>query len=230
MIKAILAAALLTTLAPAVPPTTAAPLPAAVVVEEFQSQGCSSCPPANANINALAARPDLIVLSFAVTYWDQLGWRDTFARDPFTRRQWDYAHGLRHANVFTPQVVVGGAQDQTGIDGRSLGQAIAGARPPPSRIRVGAGRIDILPSPPPPREADVWLVRYDPRVQQVAIARGENAGRTLPHRNIVRQLIRLGGWRGPAQTYAVPGSPDPAWRTVILVQVPGGPILTDARL
>jgi hypothetical protein len=127
-------------------------------------------------------------------------------------------------------VVVNGATDQTGIDGRALGQAIAAARPPPARIRWGGGRLDILASPPLPREADVWLVRYDPRVLQVAIARGENAGRTLPHRNIVRQLIRLGGWLGPARTYALPGSPDPAWRTVILVQTPGGPILTDARL
>ena len=61
------------------------------VVELFQSQGCSSCPPANANVNALAARPDILALSFAVTYWDGLGWKDIFAQPAFTARQWEYA-------------------------------------------------------------------------------------------------------------------------------------------
>ncbi|MGL4543678.1 MAG: DUF1223 domain-containing protein, partial [Polymorphobacter sp.] len=88
---------------PAVQPA-AAPL---VVVELFQSQGCSSCPPANANVNALiAARPDVLALSYGVTYWDQLGWKDGFATPANTQRQWDYAKGLGHANVWTPQVVV----------------------------------------------------------------------------------------------------------------------------
>ena len=78
------------------------------VVELYQSQGCSSCPPAIANINALASDPQLLVLDFAVTYWDRLGWKDTFARPEYTQRQWDYAHGLKHHNVYTPQVVVAG--------------------------------------------------------------------------------------------------------------------------
>src|SRR5271167_2385816 len=63
-----------------------------VVVELFQSQGCSSCPPANANLATVADRPDVIALSFGVTYWDDLGWKDTFAQAKFTARQWDYAH------------------------------------------------------------------------------------------------------------------------------------------
>lgn len=61
------------------------------VVELFQSQGCSSCPPANAYLNAIADRPDILALSFAVTYWDQLGWKDTFGSPRFTDRQRDYA-------------------------------------------------------------------------------------------------------------------------------------------
>ena len=69
------------------------------VVELFQSQGCSSCPPASANLNALAGRDDVLALSFAVTYWDRLGWKDTFASPGFTARQWDYARGLHHDNV-----------------------------------------------------------------------------------------------------------------------------------
>src|SRR2546430_1231120 len=64
------------------------------VVELFQSQGCSSCPPANANVIALSERPDLLTLSFGVTYWDQLGWKDTFASPRYTARQWDYARAF----------------------------------------------------------------------------------------------------------------------------------------
>jgi len=89
---------------------------------------------------------------------------------------------------------------------------------------IAAGRA-------PRRAADVWLVRYDPRVQQVSIRRGENGGKTLPHRDIVRQLTRLGGWNGAATSFAPPASPDPAYRTAVLVQEPdGGPILAAARL
>jgi hypothetical protein len=81
-----------------------------VVVELFQSQGCSSCPPANANVNALSARADVLALSFAVTYWDRLGWKDTFAKAQFTERQWQYARAMRQQDVYTPQVVVNGGR------------------------------------------------------------------------------------------------------------------------
>src|SRR5271155_1462599 len=66
------------------------------VVELFESQGCSSCPPASANLAGIADRPDVLALTFSVTYWDDLGWKDTFDQPRFTARQWDYAHGLRH--------------------------------------------------------------------------------------------------------------------------------------
>jgi hypothetical protein len=85
-----------------------------VVVELFTSQGCSSCPPANAVLARLADRNDILALSFGVTYWDELGWKDTFASPQFTKRQWDYAHALHHASVFTPQMVVQGRMDAVG--------------------------------------------------------------------------------------------------------------------
>ena len=78
-----------------------------VVLELFQSQGCSSCPPANANLNAIADRPDVLALSFGVTYWDQLGWKDSFAKPAYTDRQKAYARGLG-AQLGTPQMVVEG--------------------------------------------------------------------------------------------------------------------------
>ena len=84
------------------------------VVELFQSQGCSSCPPANANVNALSQRADVLALSFAVTYWDRLGWKDTFAKPQFTERQWQYARAMRQQDVYTPQVVVNGRVEGVG--------------------------------------------------------------------------------------------------------------------
>src|SRR6266404_3389657 len=94
--------------------------PPLTVVELFQSQGCSDCPPANANVMALSDRPDLLTLSFGVTYWDQLGWKDTFASPQYTARQWDYARGLHHSNVYTPQTIVNGKADITGRDRAEL--------------------------------------------------------------------------------------------------------------
>ncbi|MDI1364361.1 MAG: DUF1223 domain-containing protein, partial [bacterium] len=97
-----------------------------VVVELFQSQGCSSCPPANANLNAIADRPDVLALSFGVTYWDQLGWKDTFATKAYTDRQRDYAAGL-NAQLGTPHLVIAGRDDLVGVDAREVNAAIARA-------------------------------------------------------------------------------------------------------
>ena len=99
-----------------------------VVLELFQSQGCSSCPPANANLNAIADRPDVLALSFGVTYWDQLGWKDTFAQTAFTDRQKAYARGLG-AQLGTPQMVVEGREDLIGVDAREVELALRRARP-----------------------------------------------------------------------------------------------------
>src|SRR5260221_9406336 len=190
-----------------------------VVVELFQSQGCSSCPPANANLNAIAGRPDVLALSFAVTYWDDLGWKDTFARDAYTARQWDYAHGLHHANVFTPQMVVNGRRDLVGVEAGAVDAAIrAAGSPVDATLSLGNGAVSVAGVSGPAKAADVWLVRYDPRVQQVSIKRGENGGRTLPHRNIVRELTRLGVWTGAAARFRPPAASDPARKTAILVQ------------
>src|SRR5690349_336094 len=78
------------------------------VLELYQSQGCSSCPPALEVLSAEAGRPNVIALNFAVTYWDQLGWKDSFAQPAFTRRQLDYAHFNARANVATPQLIING--------------------------------------------------------------------------------------------------------------------------
>ena len=198
-----------------------------LVVELFQSQGCSSCPPANANVLALAGRPDILTLSFQVTYWDNLGWKDTFASPAYTARQWDYASGFHHGSVFTPQIVVNGRRDGVGADPHELARLIqAGERGMAGpNLSLRGNAVTIAASAAPAKPADVWLVRYDPRIVQVAIKRGENGGRTLPHKNVVHELTRLGAWQGAAETLMIPAG-DPALRTAILVQAGrGGPIL-----
>ncbi len=213
-------------------PTQAADAAHPTVVELFQSQGCSSCPPANANLLTVIERPDVLALSFGVTYWDSLGWKDTFAKDQYTARQWDYAHGLGHSNVFTPQIVVNGRRDGVGADPRDFAGLIrAGDRglAGPS-VSITNGAVILGAAVAPPRAADVWLARYDPRIVQVPIKRGENGGKTLPHRNVVRELVRLGAWSGQAERLTLPAGGDPNLKTAILIQLPrGGPILAAAR-
>ncbi len=201
------------------------------VLELFQSQGCSSCPPANANVIALSGRRDILALSFEVTYWDNLGWKDTFDQPSFTARQYDYAKSLGHPNVFTPQVVVNGRRDGVGVDARALRGLLAAADRGDGgpMISIGSQTVGISAGTAG-NGADVWLVRYDPRIIQVSIKRGENGGKTLPHKNIVRSLTRIARWTGRPLTLAIPPKADAAWKTAVLVQKSGGgPILAAAE-
>jgi len=217
--------------ASAVVPPTPADAAHPTVVELYESQGCSSCPPANANVNAIADRPGILALNFAVTYWDYLGWKDTFARPAYTARQWDYARSAGRDGVSTPQVIVNGRAAVVGANATTLAAAIRdnarGAAGP--TIDAGHGRVTIGAATAA-APATIWLVRYDPRNIAVPIRAGENDGRTLDHRNIVRSLDALGVWRGPAVSLSVPAG-DPAYRSAILVQQgKGGPIVAAARI
>ena len=139
-------------LALAAAPVGAADARHPLVIELFQSQGCSSCPPANANLFAWAARDDALALNFAVDYWDSLGWKDTFAKSAFTARQWAYARALGHGEVYTPQTIVNGRADVTGADASEL-QALArredrGAGGPDLSIEAGRTVIGAGDAPP----------------------------------------------------------------------------------
>jgi len=208
-----------------------APARPLAVVELFTSQGCSSCPPANDNVRALSERPDILALSFGVTYWDQLGWKDTFAQPAFTARQVAYARALRHSGPFTPQVVVDGRADGVGARKGEIEALITRTRllgGPAIDIQGQTGTLGGAPTSGPP--ADVWLVRYDPRVIEVPIRAGENNGRTLPHKNVVRELVRLGAWSGQAERFHAPPSAMRGLITAVIVQAPGaGPILAAAK-
>jgi len=99
-----------------------------VVVELFTSQGCSSCPPADALLGKLAQRPDVIAMSLPITYWDMLGWKDTLASEANTRRQKAYAAQMGHGGVYTPQIIVDGAIDVVGSRAAAVETAIAQRR------------------------------------------------------------------------------------------------------
>jgi hypothetical protein len=199
------------------------------VVELFTSQGCSSCPPANANLIKVKDRPGVLALSFNVTYWDYLGWKDTFGKKEFTERQVSYEPSLGHSGPFTPQVVVNGDTDAVGARSGEIEQLISsnGRTKGPS-LSLDAGKISVGAGSAPGGKADVWLVRYRQGVIDVPVARGENTGRTLPHANVVHSLTKIGNWTGQATTLPLPRAPS-GLSTAVLVQKPGGgPILAAA--
>ncbi|KPF75774.1 hypothetical protein IP88_06955 [alpha proteobacterium AAP81b] len=213
----------------AVAPAHAADARHPTVIELFQSQGCSSCPPAAENVNALAARPDILALSFQVTYWDGLGWKDVYAQPQFTRRQWDYAHAWGNSQVWTPQVVVNGRANITGTRRFPL-EALINSTPRPTgpAIDLAGGAVTVAGATA--RPADVWLVRYDPRTLNVPVRAGENGGRTLPHRNVVKELIKLGRWQGGNARFAIPAAHEAGLATAAFVQVAsGGAIIAAVR-
>ena len=202
------------------------------VVELYESQGCSSCPPANANVNELAGRSDILALNFAVTYWDQLGWKDTFAKPAYTARQWDYAHAAGRPQVATPQVIVNGRGTTVGSNPQALAAAIRqndrGTGGP--AIAANGSRV-VVGAAPSAHAATVWLVRYDPRNLVVPIRAGENGGRSIGHRNIVRSLEQIGTWSGRQAAFALPANPDANYRAAILVQDgTGGKIVAASRI
>jgi len=197
-----------------------------VVVELFTSQGCSSCPPANANLITLSERPDLLVLSFAVTYWDRLGWKDTFGKPEFTDRQVVYEPALEQFGPYTPQMVVNGRTTVVGNRLAEIDALIAAATPLAGpALSLAAGQLSIGAGTAPASGADIWRVSYDPHTVEVPVGRGENTGRTLAHTHVVHELEKLGRWTGAA--VQLPLAPSPrGLRTAILVQQPqGGPIL-----
>lgn len=199
-----------------------------VVVELFTSQGCSSCPPANANLLKLAQRPGVLALSFSVTYWDRLGWKDIFGKPEFTDRQYTYEPMLGEAGPFTPQIVIDGSKSAVGNNLAELETLIGGSkRQNEPAIAIDQGEVTISAAAMSTR-ADIWMVRYESKVIDVPVARGENSGRTLPHANVVRDLLRIGEWSGKKVTAKLPAN-NGDLRIAVLVQIPnGGPILSAA--
>ena len=197
-----------------------------VVVELYTAQGCASCGEANANLARLADQPGVLALTFSVDYWDYLGWADTFARPEFAERQNAYVTRLLLREPYTPQVVVDGQAQAVGSKADRVDKLVRDAartpRNPPDIQFAGDRRVYVGSARPPKGGAEVWLIRYDPREQDVAVKAGDNKGQTIPHRNVVREVVRLGGWRGKPAAFRLPPASEEGLKTVVLVQAGHG--------
>jgi hypothetical protein len=185
--------------------------PPRAVIELFTSQGCSSCPPADKLLGELAEDPSLVTLSVPIDYWDYLGWKDTLANHHNTVRQKAYAHVRGDGQVYTPQAVVNGGVHVLGSDRAAIEHAIAKTRkagamsgPAPS-LTFANGRIEIVApqATDTGASAEAWLWALT-KTATIAIARGENKGRTITYHNVARQRLKLGDWNGERSTWSVP--------------------------
>ncbi len=173
------------------------------VIELFTSQGCSSCPPADALLAKYTKRNNVIALSYNVDYWDYLGWRDTLGKRAFTDRQRAYALARGDGKVYTPQIIANGLRHAVGSDPTAVERALersakqlAGRRAELNLAsHAGTFIINVGHGPKPEKPATVYIAAVSPSVT-VKIGRGENHGETITYHNVVRKLIPVGMWSG----------------------------------
>lgn len=222
-------AGLLGVLLPAAVGAPAAGATHPVLVELFTSEGCSSCPPADALLRRLVMDQPVpgvrvIGLEEHVDYWNGLGWRDPFSAARFTRRKYGYASALHLAAAYTPQMVVNGRLAFIGSDAARARSAIASAAAARlatvSVVRTYAGgdtvglqlRVRRLPASPADRTAEVWLALAEDGLAD-RVTGGENAGRRLVHDAVVRRLELIG---------RIDATPGRAWRAERMLKVASG--------
>jgi hypothetical protein len=182
------------------------------VVELFTSQGCSSCPPADAIFEELVKKGDVIALAYHVDYWDYLGWRDTLGSKGNTARQYDYAKSFRARSVYTPQAVINGRTHVNGAARADIASALSkfaesgrGMSVDIKVMRAGDSVVIDAGEGAGDDQGQVVLVYFDP-ARPVAIERGENSGRTVTYWNAVTDIQTAGMWHGAAARYEFPAS------------------------
>lgn len=163
------------------------------VIELFTSQGCSSCPPANKFVGKLAEDGDKLVLTYGVTYWDYLGWKDTFGDPEFTQRQRDYGKALGAANVYTPQIVLNGSAHSPRYSRKDIETMPLPMTKPDASVSLGEGGLIVTAEAD--ADAKLVIVAFTPGEQAVAVKRGENGGRTLKVSNVVTDVTPV-YWNG----------------------------------
>jgi hypothetical protein len=211
------------------------------VVELFTSQGCSSCPAADALLGRLAKRDDVIAISLSVDYWDYLGWKDTLAQAKFSERQKAYAKMLGDGMVYTPQMVVNGLAHVNGGDEAKVERALDKTSKSAAHVSVRMSMSDdklvvdvgAAPAGASVKEATIWLAVMSSSVE-VPITRGENRGKTITYTNVVRELIPIGMWSGKAVTVQLERhtfmQKDAERGAVLVQQGKAGPIIGAALL
>jgi len=216
-----------------------------VVVELFTSEGCSSCPPADAILVDLGRESahsgrDLILLGEHVDYWNYIGWTDRFSSAQFSQRQNDYARSFHLASVYTPQMVIDGHVQFVGNDASEVHRKIdeAAKESKPAKVLLqweGVGRLHVTVQPHSPSQAKVLLGLTEDGLS-TEVRGGENGGRTLRHAAVVRQLRELGSTDKNTFDTSVDVSIHPGWnpaqlKVVVLVQDSGpGTILGAAQI
>ena len=174
-----------------------------VLVELFTSEGCSSCPPADALLAKLeelqpVAGVTVIALEEHVDYWDHQGWRDPFSSADFTARQQRYAGLLHIESPYTPEMVIDGRGEFVGNDsGRALHELASAARGPKTPIHIivkdkSADRISLAVNVDATKASGEVLLAIAETGLSSDVARGENAGRNLKHSAVVRKLSTIG--------------------------------------
>lgn len=208
----------------------------AVVVELFTSEGCSSCPPADALLVRLEQQPlgdvEVVPLGFHVDYWNELGWKDRFSSHQFTERQNDYARRFGLDSVYTPEIVVDGRFDAVGSDAAEVRQRIEeAARGQKADVQVASEGSDVKVSVSGAisSSAQVWLAVTETRLS-TNVGAGENSGAQLHHAAVVRSLKLLGNTTGGEFNARQRLTLLPEWqmanlRVVVFVQDPGGAML-----
>lgn len=205
-----------------------------VVVELFTSQGCSSCPPADAMLHQLAERDDVIALALHVDYWDYIGWKDIFAVPAYTERQRGYARANGRRMIYTPQMVINGQDDVVGTKPMDVSDLIRKHSDAEPKVAIDVKRvgtsIEISAKPLALIGAmSIQMVRYSP-LSEVEITRGENRGHTLSYANVTEAWTELAQWDG-AEAIEITADAAGDQPVVVLVQGAGfGPILAAAQL
>ncbi|MGR3467552.1 MAG: DUF1223 domain-containing protein [Shimia sp.] len=206
-----------------------------VVVELYTSQGCSSCPPADALLHELGARDEILPLAFHVDYWDYIGWADTFALPGNAKRQKGYVKAAGGRTVYTPQMIIQGRDHVIGTRPQEVIGKIAKHMGQPSPVGIAAersgGRVAIALAPLGRLDGQmvVLLIAFDP-AREVAIRRGENAGRTITYTNVVTAVTPLARWDGAAPLEVSGDLPEDAEGAVLIQAAHHGPIIAAARL
>ncbi|MEM1079808.1 MAG: DUF1223 domain-containing protein [Pseudomonadota bacterium] len=205
-----------------------------VVVELFTSQGCSSCPPADALLAKLDENADVIALALHVDYWDYIGWKDIFADPAYTARQKGYARAAGARSIYTPQMVIGGLDHVIGFKPMDVANTVQKHRNVPDGADIAArlanNTVVVTLEPGGKRgQMTVSLIGYEPK-ETVKIKRGENAGRTITYTNTVREMVSLGKWDGRStKTFRHP-KPEGGLAVVILQEDKHGPMVAAARV
>ena len=210
------------------------------IIEIFQSQGCVSCHPTIPKTLESTTGPNLLLLSYPITYFDHLGWIDNFANENWGKRQKVYVMKWERNSIFTQQVVVDGVADGTGAGQDEAKEIVRAARKSRKKLpwhivvdttdialRIDSDCMEV-------RSFEIYLVNYDPKTEVVKLGKGPNKGKKITHRNLVKEIIKIGDWIGGNLTIALPDMIQmigTGWETVAIVQGSmGGPIVASRKV